>query len=158
MSSPGGVTEIFGDGPRDPPTGGQLFSTQLRSLFLEAYSQLFLTSPATKSDRRSFISLPMFGCLSHYPCVAFMTLDEAENGFFTHDGVEYFLEDSDGAVFYRNGDDENAEELYYWDFASKDGVHRMGIEEWRDGSVDVTYSRALQSGQVSVFSLRGEQP
>ena len=86
-----------------------------------------------------------------------LKMDEAENGFLTHDGVDYFLEDSDGAVFYRDGEDHSAEEFYYWDFVSKDRQHRIGIEEWRDGSIDITYSEALQHDQISVFSLRGQK-
>lgn len=81
-------------------------------------------------------------------------MDDNEDGSFTFEGVKYYMEDSDRAVFYRYNEDKNAEKFYYWDFESKDGKHFITVEKWSDGSYDVTYSEPIKLSQITVYNIK----
>ncbi len=68
-------------------------------------------------------------------------------------GETYFYEESDSAIFYRYGDVNGGEKFYYWDFANAEGNKFIGIEQWNDGSIDVSYSEQIKDHQITVFSV-----
>ncbi len=82
-------------------------------------------------------------------------MDDEEKGQFSYEGETYHYEDSDEAEFYKYGDQSNGETFYYWDFENEAGDKFIGIEKWEDGGYDVSYSEAIASHQVTVFSLKG---
>lgn len=79
-------------------------------------------------------------------------MDDHEEGDFTYEGEKYYYEDSDRAVFYRNGIEENAEKFYYWDFENDKGDKYISAESW-DGEIEVSLSYPVRSNQVTVYSL-----
>ncbi|MDH5721555.1 MAG: DUF4178 domain-containing protein [Spirochaetia bacterium] len=80
-------------------------------------------------------------------------MDDEEEGSFTFEGETYYLEDSDSAVFLRNGEEAKAEKLYYWDFESDSGDKFIGVEKWGNKEYSVTLSESIDLNQVTVFSL-----
>jgi len=82
--------------------------------------------------------------------------DDEEEGSFEFDGKKYYYEDSDKAVFYRNGDDKNAETYYYWDFEADDEKYLIGIEKWSNGDIDVSLSESIKPSQVTVYSINNK--
>ena len=81
-------------------------------------------------------------------------MDDDEEGKFQYDGITFYLEDSDPAVFYRYSDDKNAEKYYYWDFEADSEDKFIGIEKWSNGDYDVSYSEKIRPSQVTVYSLK----
>ncbi|MGV7222480.1 MAG: DUF4178 domain-containing protein [Nitrospinales bacterium] len=81
-------------------------------------------------------------------------MDDDEEGQFQYDGITFYYEDSDPAVFYRHSDDKNAEKYYYWDFEADSGDKFIGIEQWSNGDYDVSYSEKIRPSQVTVYSLK----
>lgn len=80
-------------------------------------------------------------------------IDDQESGSFEFEGRRYHYEDSDSATFHRYSEEHNSEGMYYWDFATDDGEHFIGVERWDDGSVDVSYGEAIDPSQIKVYSL-----
>lgn len=81
--------------------------------------------------------------------------DDEERGSFTFEGKEYVYEDSDEAVFHRNGDRSTRESFYYWEFAARDGSDSITVEQWRDGSFEVHLSQPVRPSQITVYSASG---
>ncbi len=81
-------------------------------------------------------------------------IDDNEEGEIVFEGVRYEYEDSGKAQFLRNGQLEDAEEFYFWDFESDDEQHFVSVEKWSDGSFEASYSEPIKPSQISVFSLR----
>ena len=80
-------------------------------------------------------------------------MDEEEDGEIEYQGETYYYEESDSAMFYRYGNEEEGESLYYWDFENEEGTKFIGIERWSDGSYDVSYSETIEPWQVTVYSI-----
>lgn len=81
-------------------------------------------------------------------------MDDDEEGSITYNGIKFNYEDSDSAVFYKYGDEDNGERFYFWDFESDDEEKFISVEKWEDGSFDVSYSEAIKPSQVTVYSLK----
>jgi hypothetical protein len=81
-------------------------------------------------------------------------IDDTEEGTIDYDGTQYEYEDSGKAEFLRDGNTDDAEEFYFWDFESEDEQHFLSVEKWSDGSFEASYSEPLKASQISVFSLK----
>ena len=81
-------------------------------------------------------------------------IDEKEEGEITFQGKVYEYEDSDGAFFYRDCDEENERAFYYWDFYNDDLEYTITVKEWERGVVEVTLTQSLREDQIEVYSLR----
>jgi hypothetical protein len=80
-------------------------------------------------------------------------MDKNEEGEIKYLGETYYYEESDNAIFYRNGDENAGEEFYYWEFENDEGTKFISIEQWSDGSIEVSYSEPIKDHQVTIFSL-----
>lgn len=81
-------------------------------------------------------------------------MDDDEKGSITYNGRRFNYEDSESAVFYKYGDENNGEQFYFWDFESDDEEKFISVEKWDDGSFDVSYSEAIKPSQVTIYSLK----
>jgi len=82
-------------------------------------------------------------------------MDDREKGDFEFEGEKFYYEDSDPAIFYRFGEDKNAEKFYYWEFENDDENKFISVEKWSDGSYDVSVSIPVKPAQISVYSISG---
>lgn len=81
--------------------------------------------------------------------------DEGD-GSFIWEGETYYFEGAGRAQFARNGQTHKAENLRFWDFETDDGEQYIGIEQWEDGSVDVTCSQPIDAAQISIYRASGD--
>ncbi len=81
-------------------------------------------------------------------------IDDEEEGYLNYEGEKFYYEDSDEAIFYRNGIEEKAEKYYYWDFENDDGTKFISVEKWSGKDYEVTYSIPLKESQIMVYSLK----
>ncbi len=82
-------------------------------------------------------------------------MDDKESGSFTFEGTEYVYDDSDEAVFHRNGDRSKREVFYYWEFEARDGKSAITVERWEDGSFECHVSQPIRPSQIDIFSSKG---
>ncbi|MBU2511398.1 DUF4178 domain-containing protein [bacterium] len=82
-------------------------------------------------------------------------IDQNESGSFDFDEKNFSFTDSGEASFYKNCNDKQAEDFYYWEFKTTDGKYIVSCEQWDDGSIDVTYSKAIPQSSIEVYSLKG---
>ena len=82
--------------------------------------------------------------------------DDAERGRFEFEGREFLYDDSDDAMFHRNGDPDAGEAFHYWEFESRDESHSITVERWRDGSFECHVSQPLRESQITIYSVSGE--
>ncbi len=82
-------------------------------------------------------------------------MSEKAEGELEFEGKTYYFENSSEASFFRNGDTsaENEEFFYYWEFETDEGDSFITIEEWKDGSFDVSLAQPVKASQVEVYSL-----
>lgn len=80
--------------------------------------------------------------------------DDRKSGEFTYQGNTYHFVRAGQAVFYRNGEDRNAERLYRWEFESEGGQALIEVEAWGDGSLNAYACETLRLSQVTVYSLQ----
>ncbi len=81
-------------------------------------------------------------------------IDDEEDGQLTYKGEVYYYEDSDEAVFLKNGNEETSEVFYYWDFENNAGDKYISVENW-GGEYQVSLSVPLKESQIDVYSLTG---
>lgn len=84
-------------------------------------------------------------------------LEEMENnneGEIEYEDETFYYESSGEADFFKDGDMNNPEAFYYWEFENENGSRFISVEEWEDGDVDVTISLPVKQSQISVFSLK----
>lgn len=79
---------------------------------------------------------------------------EEASGSFEFDGKRFSYTDCGEATFYKNCADAPTDKFYYWEFKTADGKYIVTCEQWDDGSVDVTYSKAIPKSGVEVYSLK----
>ena len=79
-----------------------------------------------------------------------------DEGEISYNGTTYYFEDFGKAVFHRGCQKDKLERFKYWDFEAEDEEHFLSIEEWTDGSIDVSLSETLKPHQITVYSLEGE--
>ncbi len=70
------------------------------------------------------------------------------------EGDTYELTDVGVAKFCEGGNELEAETVQHWDFACKGSDQFLSVERWSDGSVEVSYSVPVKSGQITVYSLQ----
>ena len=80
-------------------------------------------------------------------------MDDREDGSFVFEKEKFYYEDSDKAVFYRNGIEEKAEQFYYWDFETDEGDKFISVEDW-NGAIEASLSYPVKPSQVTVYSLK----
>ena len=81
-------------------------------------------------------------------------IKDEEEGSILYEGNKFFYEDSDHALFCRDGDYDNAEEFFFWDFETDAGDKYISIEKWSENKTEVTYSVPIKQNQVTVYSLK----
>ena len=81
-------------------------------------------------------------------------IDKKEEGEITFQGKVYEYEDSDGAFFYRDCDEENERAFYYMDFYNDDLEFTITVKEWKRGGFEVILTQSLREDQIEVYSLR----
>ena len=81
-------------------------------------------------------------------------IDNDDEGGFTFEGQKYNYDDSGEATFLRYGEESNPEKVYYWDFECADEKYMISVEKWEDNRYDVSYSEAIRSSQIKVYSLK----
>lgn len=86
-------------------------------------------------------------------------MDEQGAGEFTFEGKTYYYENSNEASYFRGGDTsaENEEFFYYWEFETSDEDEFLTIEEWENGTTEVTISYPIRESQLKVYSTGGNQ-
>lgn len=80
-------------------------------------------------------------------------IDDKESGQIIYEGQKYSYEDSGSAEFLRYGEEKNKVRFYYWDFEAEDGKHFIGVERWENKSYEVSYSEAIKTSQIKVYSV-----
>jgi preprotein translocase subunit YajC len=89
--------------------------------------------------------------------VSIKDLEEMENnneGEIEYEDEKFYYESSGEADFFKDGNTNNPEAFYYWEFENENGSRFISIEEWEDGDVDVTISLPVKQSQITVFSLK----
>lgn len=71
-----------------------------------------------------------------------------------YEGKTYTLDEKGECIFCRHGDLAQSEPLTFWDFTCTDEQSFIGIEQWSDGTVDVTWSVPVKPSQIQVYSLK----
>jgi hypothetical protein len=79
-------------------------------------------------------------------------MDEEEEGEFNFEGETFYLEESDSARFLKNGNTNNYESMYYWDFENDSGNKKVCVEKWSDNSYTASVSEPIDPSQVTVYS------
>ncbi len=82
-------------------------------------------------------------------------IDQDESGSFDFDEKTFSFTDSGDASFYKDCNDDQSENFYYWEFKTSDGKYIVSCEQWDDGSIDVTYSKTIPKSSIEVYSLKG---
>jgi hypothetical protein len=77
-------------------------------------------------------------------------LDEEGEGSFTYKGIEYELDESDEALFYRHGAGEGIP-FHYWDFEDREGEHFIGIERWGKGEIEVHIGIYIEESDIEIY-------
>ncbi len=77
-----------------------------------------------------------------------------DDGAIEHGGQRYEYDDWGEAVFYRNGQRQNGENLRYWDFESEDQTQFLSIECWGGRHYEAYLSESLRPSQIEIFSLQ----
>ena len=81
-------------------------------------------------------------------------ITEEEEGTVTYNGASYYFEEMGEAAFLKDNKEENAEEFRYWEFMTEDEGRTLTVEEWSDGSWNVSLSENIEPHQVTVYSLQ----
>lgn len=78
-------------------------------------------------------------------------IDDREDGQIQYEGKTYNYDDSDGAVYFRNGDENHREEFYYWEFEDKDEDFFITVENW-GGSYEASFGKYIEARQIEFYN------
>lgn len=75
------------------------------------------------------------------------------DGKVTYQGVEYELEETGAATFYKDGRRQAGEKFQFWEFEPEEGDTGITVARWDDDTYDAAWSTDLSDAQVKVYSI-----
>jgi len=78
-------------------------------------------------------------------------IDKQEEGKILYRGKNFYYEDSDGAVFFKNSDQSLREEFYYWEFEEQKEEYFVTVENW-SGSYEVSFGKYIKQRQIEFYN------
>jgi hypothetical protein len=83
--------------------------------------------------------------------------DDEEEGTFSFRNEKFHYDESDKALFFRNGNHENPEKLYYWDFTNDLETQFISIERWGKKEFKAYRSIPIDPERVTIFRTQEDE-